>query len=181
MVRHYLLSATGRDRPGIVAAVAHLLLQLQCNLEDSSMMRLGSEFAMFLIFSRRAALPAQKFQTMSQRLEREFGLAIGLKPLQKRDARFVPPQSETALIAVHGPDRPGIVYRVTNLLARHRFNITDLSTHRTTSGKRPGYILFIEGEPPRADRRRSLQKQLQALEKRLRTRITFRLLQSAPL
>ena len=56
----YALSAIGRDRPGIVADLAELIYECDCNLEDSSMTILGSEFAVLLLLSsgergRRAA------------------------------------------------------------------------------------------------------------------------------
>ncbi len=53
------------------------------------------------------------------------------------------------MVSVYGADRPGIVYHVTDRLARAKVNITDLSTHRTNTGKSAGYILYIEGELPR--------------------------------
>ena len=49
------------------------------------------------------------------------------------------------MVTLHGADRPGLVHAVTRLLARHRFNISDLETHRTAKGMKAGYILFIEG------------------------------------
>src|SRR5262249_15845354 len=49
MMRHWFaLSAIGRDRPGMVADLAELIFECDCNLEDSSMTVLGSEFAVLL-------------------------------------------------------------------------------------------------------------------------------------
>jgi glycine cleavage system transcriptional repressor len=49
-MKHYLLLAAGPDRLGIVASVTRVLYRHGCNLADSSMTRLGNEFAMLVIF-----------------------------------------------------------------------------------------------------------------------------------
>lgn len=175
MARHYLLWCTGEDRPGIVATLTKILYEKGCNLEDSSMMRLGREFSIFVILSSKKQLDKSLFAALEK-----HGLTVGLKPITTRQAKFVPAPRSLSIISVHGPDRPGIVYRVTHCLADHRFNITDLSTHRTGAGKKTGYILFIEGEIS-PSKEASLKKALRALQSSLKTTITFRGVNSQPL
>src|SRR4051812_44407631 len=112
MTNHYLLWANGEDRPGIVAAVAKVLFRIGGNLEDSTMMRLGSEFAMYLIFTTEQALSADQRRAMSATLGRHWDLSIGVKPLTSRQAKFTPARKRAIMISVHGPDQPGLVYRV---------------------------------------------------------------------
>ncbi|MBI5345287.1 MAG: ACT domain-containing protein, partial [Deltaproteobacteria bacterium] len=50
-MKRYALTAVGRDRPGIVAAVTKALYDHACNIEDSTMTRLEDEFAIILIMS----------------------------------------------------------------------------------------------------------------------------------
>lgn len=173
MKHYYLLWAAGLDRPGIVASVAERLLQYRCNLEDSAMMRLGSEFSMFLILTAPHVFTSQTAQELLNPLRKKFSLTIDLKKISAHEARFKPVASSLWLVTVHGPDRAGIVARVTRSLANHKFNITDLSTHRTTTGKKAGYILFIEGELPARQASR-LEKALKALEKKMETHISLR-------
>ena len=54
MKQWFALSAIGRDRPGIVADLAELIYECDCNLEDSSMTMLGGEFAVLLLLSSQA-------------------------------------------------------------------------------------------------------------------------------
>lgn len=136
------------------------------------MMRLGSEFGMFLIFTSPGS-PTPTLRTALGSLENTFNLTIGIKPLSRAEARFASSRGERVMVSVYGPDRRGLVFRVTEKLAALRFNITDLSTHRTTSGPRPGFILLIEGEIPRGARGR-IESNLRRLERRLGTRITLR-------
>ena len=48
-MRHHALSAIGRDRPGIVAAVSEALLAHSVNIEDSQMTILRGHFTMMLV------------------------------------------------------------------------------------------------------------------------------------
>src|SRR5205085_12312380 len=48
-MRHFALSAVGRDRPGIVAAMSEVLLRHSANIEDSQMSILRGHFSMMLV------------------------------------------------------------------------------------------------------------------------------------
>jgi len=171
MSYHYILWATGEDRAGIVADVAHELYLKKCNLEDSAMMRLGSEFGILLIFSSKNKL--SNSEELIKRLRRKKRVNVGLKPISASNARFQIPKNPSYLVSVHGQDKPGLVFHVANLLRKYRFNITDLNTHRTVSGPKPGYILIIEGEIPSKSRAKKLETALKKLQKSLKTIVTF--------
>jgi len=146
-MKRYLLTAAGRDRAGLVAAVSKILFDNGCNLEDSAMTRLQGEFAVLVIFSGPAR--ATGVERALRALGKKLGLAVQLKPLTARESRAPKNADNAVLITVYGADRPGIVHRVTHLLSRAKVNITDLTTHRTAAPGRPsGYILYIEGEAP---------------------------------
>ena len=143
---HYFLSAGGADRPGFVAQVSKQLFALGCNLEDSTMTRLQGEFAMLVIFSAPDGARPEELGAKLKELEKD-GLRIFLKPLASGERRAPSASGRARLVTVYGSDRPGIVSRVTEVLAAQGFNITDLATHRT-EGAAAGYILYIEGEAP---------------------------------
>jgi glycine cleavage system transcriptional repressor len=143
---HFLLTAAGPDRQGLVAEASKRLYALGCNLEDSSMTRLQGEFAMLLIFSAPPKADPKVLEKDLRSLEK-LGMKIFLKPLSSREHAAPPSGGTTRLVTVYGGDRRGIVSRVTGALAEKGFNITDLATHRT-GGEAAGYILYIEGEAP---------------------------------
>src|SRR5262245_31997010 len=143
-MKRYLLTAAGRDRPGLVARVSEMLFKAGANLEDSAMTRLQGEFAILLIFS--AAGSAEKLRKSLAGLGRKLGLAVQVKLLTATEARSPEPSANPILVSVHGADRPGLVHRVTQLLAAHKVNATDISTHRTAGPSGAGYILYVEGE-----------------------------------
>jgi glycine cleavage system transcriptional repressor len=168
---HYLLWAFGPDQPGIVAFVTKKLFEIGCNLEDSTMMKLGSEFGIFLILtSNRSDLHLFEKKLISQ--GKKLKLTLGIKKIASKDARYVPVTDHLYSISVYGSDRPGIVFQVTQLIATFKFNVTDLTTHRTT-GKNPGYILQIEGELRQKLKLKSLEQALTTLSKKLKTKIVI--------
>jgi len=144
-MKHYLLTASGRDRPGLVAAVSKVLFREGCNLEDSAMTRLQGEFSILCIFSGTA--PLLKLQKGLNGLGRSLGLTVQVKLLKGVETKAPEGKNQPLLITVYGADHTGLVFQVTDVLAKARVNVTNLSTHRT-QGKSPGYILYLEGEAP---------------------------------
>jgi glycine cleavage system transcriptional repressor len=144
--QYQVLTAVGRDRPGLVEKISSLLLGAGANLEDSRMAILGGEFALILLFSgteQAVSLVAKHAETIA----RELGLRITLAPTERRSATsdFLPYKLE-----VGGVDRPGIVARVSSLLAGHQINVAALEsrvTYAPLSGT-PMFQLEAELEVP---------------------------------
>ena len=82
MTQWFALSAIGRDRPGIVADLAELIYECDCNLEDSSMTILGSEFAILLLLTGEGPEIASRLSAACKRLEWEKRLTVFFRPLE---------------------------------------------------------------------------------------------------
>jgi glycine cleavage system transcriptional repressor len=173
MVRRWVLTALGKDRPGIVARVTKILYELGCNLEDSAMTRLGGEFAVMLVFSGKGSLSRERLERCCRPLSRELGLAVHVKALTRSEA-IGRARKAPHLLTVYGADRPGIVYRVSALLASLKVNITDVSTHRTGAAKKPLYLMMLEVELPPGLRATRLERRLKQLAKRLGVAVNLR-------
>lgn len=177
MDRTWILTAVGKDRPGIVAGVTKILYERGCNLEDSAMTRLAGEFAIMLVFSAPARLSQAQLEQAFHAMSRHLKLAIHLKTLTgaERTPRRI---GRPYLISVYGADRPGIVYRVSTVLAKLNVNITDVSTHRTrrSSAKAatPLYLMVLEVELPRRLTASRLERRLRALARQLRVTVNLR-------
>ena len=105
-VRHLALSALGRDRPGIVAAVTAALLRHELNVEDSQMTILRGHFTMVLVLGAPDSLDVAALGGELQEVGRELGLeAVSLAEVT--DAGGAHPEP-THIIAVYGADHPGI-------------------------------------------------------------------------
>lgn len=118
------LTAIGRDRPGIVARIAKVLLEHGLNIEDSQMRLLGGRFAMMLLVRGAASEEALYKDLLAT--GRELGLDyIYVHPVS--DSDVVPPKP-THLASLYGGDKPGQVAAVADRLASLDVNISALST-----------------------------------------------------
>ena len=174
MTHRWIVTALGKDRPGIVAGVTKILYKLGCNLEDSAMTRLEGEFAIMLIFSSPAKTTEERLQKAFEPLARRLTLAVHLKPLSKPETSAPQKRGPAYLISVYGADRPGIVYHVAEALARKRVNITDVHTHRSTSKGPFLYLVLLEVESPPHFAPASLEQTLKQLGKRLGVEVSVR-------
>jgi glycine cleavage system transcriptional repressor len=142
-MEHLALSAIGRDRPGIVAAVTRVLLGHRVNIEDSQMTILRGHFTMTLILG----LPdGADRQALEQELE-TTGAQLGLEALSLKGVETVEGgQPEPShIVTVYGSDHPGIVCATAEAIARHGYNITDLNTRLVGDAEGdPLYALMLE-------------------------------------
>ncbi len=141
-MRHLALSALGRDRPGIVAAVTAALLRHELNIEDSQMTILRGHFAMVLLVSGPESLDVAELRRDLEEVGRELGLeAISLAEVP--DAAGAPPEP-THIVAVYGADHPGIVHAAARAVADAEGNITDLNARLSEEGGSALYVLMME-------------------------------------
>jgi glycine cleavage system transcriptional repressor len=141
-VTEFAVTAIGRDRPGIVAAVSRALLDLEGNIEDSQMSILRGHFAVMLIVSVPEQISAERLADHLGPVREELGLeAITCNPIDELDAVMDP---ASHVVTVYGADHPGIVNAISHALAELGVNITDLEARLTGSGDNPLYTMVIE-------------------------------------
>jgi len=139
------VTAIGRDRPGIVAAITGALLDFEGNVDDSQMSILHGQFAVMLIVSVPGGADLDAISAKLKEVGREFDLGgITVSPVSELDRGAGP----THVLTVYGADRPGIVHDVAALLADHSVNITDLRTRRTGGSEAPLYTMMMEVSVP---------------------------------
>jgi len=144
----FCLSAVGADRPGIVAAVSGALVDLGCNLEDSTMTILQGYFAILLVVSAGSGVDVAGLETalapVADRLDLQLSVrALGDAPAGAEADRTVP-----WTVSVHGADRTGIVHGVASALERVGGNVVDLATHLVGSGDEPVYVMTLRVSLP---------------------------------
>lgn len=139
---HFAVSAVGRDRPGIAAAIAAGLLEVEGNIEDSRMTNLGGHFAVMLLVSTPSA-DREAVAAALAPVRAELGLdALTVAPVA--DAAAIPAPDH--VITVYGADHPGIVHAVTSGLADSGVNIADLQTRVGGAPGAPIYMMVLEVE-----------------------------------
>jgi glycine cleavage system transcriptional repressor len=145
-VRAFVLAVTGRDRPGIVAAVTRVLLEHDVNLEDAEMAILRGHFAVMLVLAAPDAVDEAALRAGLERARLEVPLET--VSLAEVPALGAEPTAPSHLISVYGADHPGIVHGVTAALADRGVNVVDLSTR--VAGEL--YVMLLEvALPPELD------------------------------
>jgi glycine cleavage system transcriptional repressor len=124
MKKHLVISAMGKDRPGLVHALSKAILDCGCNIEDSRMTVLGGEFALILLVSGPWNAIA-KLETQAKALEPKLELTLALRPTEGRARR---PKAVPYVVDVVAMDHPGIVHDIAEFLSMRGINIEDLST-----------------------------------------------------
>src|SRR5437879_7270095 len=100
---HFALTAVGRDRPGIVAAVSEALLDHSVNIEDSQMTILRGHFTMMLVVAPPDDADLERLRgdldAVRERLDLEV---LTLSPLVETDPGAEP--APTHIITLYGAD-----------------------------------------------------------------------------
>ena len=141
-MRHFVLSAVGRDRPGIVAAITRVLVDHGANVEDSHMGILRGHFAMTLVLAVPDEADVPRLDRDLRRTGDELELeAISLSAVGELEAT---PSTPTHVVTLYGADHPGILAGASSALAERGVNITDLSTRLVGEERTPLYVVVME-------------------------------------
>ena len=158
---HFAVSAVGRDKPGIVAAVTGVLSDEGCNLEDTSMSILRGHFAMMLVVAAPAEVDPAALEQALAGPASALELVVAVRAID--DDVPASPAGDTWAVSVHGADQPGIVHRVTALLADAGANVVDLSTRLVGDAASPAYVMVLSVTLPGATSDADLGARLDAL------------------
>ncbi|MBW3594607.1 MAG: amino acid-binding protein [Actinobacteria bacterium] len=139
------ITVIGNDQPGIVAAVTRALFDVGCNLEDISSTILRGHFSMTMISRCPDGVDPSSLEDRLASVAAELNVVATARTVEDTPAEFEPP---THMVAVYGADKPGIVYRVADALARLGVNITDLNSRLIGEENDPVYALQIEVQAP---------------------------------
>jgi glycine cleavage system transcriptional repressor len=169
MRQWFILTAIGRDRPGIVAELGRLVLECDANLEDSRMTILGSDFAVILLCSATTPAAGDRLAVGAKRLERDLGLTILLRHLEGGPRPAIPaPGARLYRVETAGEDRAGIVAGICGVLAERGVNVVELTTRsRPGPGGSPHFQMTIRAEVPDSVDARALRERLEAEGDRL--------------
>jgi len=154
-----VVSAIGRDRPGIVAGITGVLVAHGANLADSQMGILSGRFTMMLIVEAPEGVDEAELRADLERAAADLGLdAILIHDVADTETEAPLP---SLIVTLYGGDHPGIVHAVTRALADIEVNITDLNTRLIhEEGEEPLYAMMLEVAPPPGLERRELEDRL---------------------
>lgn len=136
MTEHLIISVISDDKPGVVKALANAISSHGGNWLESRLAQLAGKFAGVI----RVAVDAQDKDALCQALT-----ALneqGIKAVVDSAGEKTPaPAGRSAAFTAAGPDRPGIVYEISQAFAQYNINMEELDT-RYSSMPYSGEPLF---------------------------------------
>ena len=131
---HLIISAFGADKPGIVSHLTGTITTHGGNIEESRMMKLGSDFTTMILVS----VSAEWTESLTVALGGIQGLQISIQKTSPFSMDASIPQCE---IHLTGADNEGLVHKVAERLAEKGINIEEMETG-TENAPISGTILF---------------------------------------
>ncbi|ACO03933.1 MAG TPA: amino acid-binding protein [Persephonella sp.] len=168
-MRHFVLTAVGEDRPGIVAGITKVLYEKGFNIEDSTMTRLNNEFTVMLIVTTEEDITEDELRESFDKVAREKDLYINVKEIPEDIFEKKHKVGEVYNIVVYGADKPGIVYSVAKLLSDRNINISDLRTEKSNDL----YLLIAQLEFPPGMSEEELKVDIERLKEELNIDISL--------
>lgn len=174
MQKRYILTAFGKDRPGIVADVTRALYENECNLEDTAMTMLADEFTINLLFSSHNDQIESLLHESCRSLEEQKNIAAFIRPLQDGSRISYPEMAPGWNLHIEGIDQAGIVYKISRFLADNNLNIIDLkSTVKVTPESGSAlYLMDIHIQRPDTGSEKGVREGLNTVAEELNVEIT---------
>ena len=119
-MKHVIIKGIGPDKPGIVANISGMVTSNNGNIEESRMIRLGSEFSIIMMI----AIPKEFENNLSNDLETIDGIQFYLTETNKLPNLDFP----THVLNLTGGDTEGIVHKMTDVLTSMGANIIEITT-----------------------------------------------------
>lgn len=126
MDNYLVISAIGKDQPGIVDKLSLAILDAGCSVFDSRMSVLGGEFAVIMLVSGKwnaLAKLEDQLASLGERLQLN---------LASRRTEVTPSSQDliTYTVEVIAIDHPGIVHQIAGFFSARGINIRELVTNR---------------------------------------------------
>ncbi len=128
----FLISVIGRDTVGVVSVVTNYLFEIGANLADSAFAVLGEGFEFSCVAEFETGFNSAEINTGLAALSVLEGAKISVISfpfeLLRGDTGRI-----THLIEITGGDRPGLVARISDVLADYSANIVRMSSRRVAT------------------------------------------------
>lgn len=132
MTKSIVITLIGDDRPGIVESISEIIVQHNGEWVESRMANLSGKFAGIL----HANLPEGEYEAFKQDLKTGVeGLSVSIEQVKTTESD----SGQCYKLELVGQDRPGIIHRISSLLAKNGATVDDLEsevTEASMSGER---------------------------------------------
>lgn len=147
-MKKIIITVIGPDKPGIIASVSESLFKNECNIENISQTILQSEFACLCVATIPDLLSLEILhKTMNQDLEGK-SLHVHIKALGDDEATGQKESTEPFIISTCGPDKKGLVAKVSRVIADTGANISNLKAMFKGGSNPDRNIMIFEVDVP---------------------------------
>lgn len=116
-----VITATGKDKPGLIAEITGVIAQANVNIVDIEAFSMRGLFAIFMIVDCRAALTSiEGLEAQLLEIGRRIGLEVNMEPYVAGRRKA---EKSLLLLTTLGMDKPGIVARISSFLFEKNANI----------------------------------------------------------
>lgn len=125
MRKQLVLTASGRDRPGILEELTALIVRFSGNIEASRMARMGGDFAMLMFISAPEETIDRLGAAFGELEDARFDIQTRLSVVREGPEDT---GTRACAITVLGADHLGIIHQVARYLSQQGINIETMST-----------------------------------------------------
>jgi len=120
-----IINAVGKDRCGIVSDITGHVISHGGNVGESQAAKLGKHFSLMMLVE----LPRDRLGDLKDQLENMTDMNAAVFEAQDDGEKKITPQIGYAgYFTLEGADNPGIVHKITTVLAKHRLSVDKMET-----------------------------------------------------
>ncbi len=160
VMKKIVISVLGKDRPGIIATVTRVLYENDCNIENVSQTILQSEFSGIFIAEIPDELTVEQMDNSISEALKPLFLHGYVKELEEEGPGFDAKNCESFIITTKGPDRKGLVARITKVIADFGVNVANLQAIFKGGDDPDQNIMIYEVDIPPSTDQKSLREAL---------------------
>lgn len=147
MAEQLLITAMGKDRPGILTRLTQLIGRCSGNVHDSRQAIMGDQFTLIMLLTGdRAAISRIEHQLPPLAVELEL-----LTMMKRTSASLHETTTIAAQLNLEGPDQPGITGEVADFLAERGLNVHTLQSSTDDTAREPRFQLTMALQSPVGD------------------------------
>ncbi|QSX35301.1 glycine cleavage system transcriptional repressor [Shewanella avicenniae] len=147
MTNYLVVTAMGTDRPGLVAKLAKLATDCDCDIVDSRMAGFGNEFTMIMMMS--GSWPAiTQLETQLPQLSVELELLT----VMKRTSKHTPLNYGSRLeVTLQGQDQRGTLRKITEFIADRSLDLGAVRSFATDENQNTQHLFLAINIPENVD------------------------------
>lgn len=159
MRKQLILTASGRDRPGVLEEVTRLIVRHHGNVETSRFQRLGGDFAMLMFVTA----PEEQIEKLRGVLGELHFAKFDVQTRLTEAPNIAEDGAAECAITVLGADHLGIIHEITRYLADQGINVERMNTE-VTAAPMSGTPLFSMSAVVRVPSKLSVDDLREALD-----------------